>query len=206
MSDSKIDKLNIILGVDPGLSSTGIGVIQRTSDGWKYIHSGDVKTNSSQEMPIRLDKIYTLVKDSIDEYSPDCIAVESIFFAKNVKSAVQMAHGRGVALLAAHQSKIEVHEYSPLEIKQSVVGKGRASKDQVLTMVQLLLNIKKSNMSDHQSDALACALAHAYRSKLGLLPKTKKAPRKQITATTETLSDAKTLLAMQKRSKRKRRR
>jgi crossover junction endodeoxyribonuclease RuvC len=163
--------INRIMGIDPGLSSTGVGVIDRCDDGWKLVMSDDVKTNSSQKMPKRLSAIHEMVIRSIRETKPDIVSFESIFFAKNVKSAVQMAHGRGVAILAAHEADIPVVEYSPLEIKQSVVGKGRASKDQVMQMVQLILKLETPPSSDHQADALACALAHGYRSRIQALTK-----------------------------------
>ena len=155
----------IILGIDPGLGSTGVGVIEeQPGRQWKALFHDDVTTDPRMPLPARLEKINDLVAKTIGEFHPDAAAVESVFFARNVRSVVMMAHGRGVAILAAAQTGLEVFEYSPLEIKQSVVGKGRAGKDQVKQMVMVLLQLAKAPRSDHQSDALACALCHAFRS------------------------------------------
>ncbi len=155
-----------ILGIDPGLASTGVGVIERTADGWRIVEAHEVTTTSAMPLPKRLRRIHDLVGETIREFAPGAVSVETIFFAKNVKSAVLMAHGRGAAILAASGANLPVFEYSPLEIKQSVVGKGRASKAQVMQMIRVLLGLPELPMSDHQADALACALAHAYRSRL----------------------------------------
>jgi crossover junction endodeoxyribonuclease RuvC len=155
----------IIMGIDPGLGSTGVGVVCETGErSYRFLYSNSVLTKSSTALPERLEKIHRLVVECIDTWNPEVISIESIFFARNVRSAVMMAHGRGVAILAAAEKKIELKEYSPLEIKQSVVGKGRASKDQVEQMVKLLLNLKADPKNEHESDALACALCHAFRS------------------------------------------
>jgi len=156
----------IIMGVDPGLASTGVGVIEGDPRGpWRLLHSAHVTTTPMASLPERLSRINQLVQKTIDQYQPGAVAIESIFFAKNVRSAVLMAHGRGVAILAASQSRATIHEYSPLEIKQSVVGKGRADKEQVRQMVAVLLNLgDKVPKIDHETDAIACALCHAFRS------------------------------------------
>jgi len=156
-----------ILGIDPGLASTGVGVIQDDARGeWRLVASDDVRTNERQPLPDRLASIHDLVQRFIDEYEPDEMAIESLFFARNVRSAVLMAHGRGVAILAASKSRLPIAEYSPREIKQSVVGNGSADKEQVMHMVRTLLALEQPPASDHESDALATALAHAYRSRL----------------------------------------
>jgi crossover junction endodeoxyribonuclease RuvC len=156
-----------ILGVDPGLASTGVGVIERTDAGdWRLVASADVRTSERQPMPERLARIHDLVRDAIRAHHPEEMAIESLFFARNVRSAVLMAHGRGVAMLAASEARVPISEYSPREIKQSVVGNGNAGKEQVMLMVRTLLKLKEAPPSDHQSDALATALAHAYRSRL----------------------------------------
>lgn len=155
----------VILGIDPGLGSTGVGVIQeQPGRRWKALFHEDVLTTAAMPLPARLERINDLVVKTIEEYAPDAAAVESVFFARNVRSVVMMAHGRGVAILAAARTGLEVFEYSPLEIKQSVVGKGRAGKEQVRQMVGVLLGMAKPPRSEHQSDALACALCHAFRS------------------------------------------
>ena len=152
------------MGIDPGLSSTGIGIIQEKEGAWKALFHGQAGSTPGRPLPARLQRIHDLVAEGIETYRPDVVAVESIFFARNVRSAVLMAHGRGAAVLAAARLGIEVVEYSPLEIKQSVVGKGRASKEQVCQMVTTLLGLAAPPATDHESDALACALCHAFRS------------------------------------------
>lgn len=155
----------IILGIDPGLASTGVGVIEEQSaQSWKAIFHGATTTSAATPLPERLSVIHNLVESAIERHRPDVVAVESIFFARNVRSAVLMAHGRGAAILAASRRGIPVVEYSPLEIKQSVVGKGRAAKGQVAQMVMVLLHLAEPPASDHASDALACALCHAFRA------------------------------------------
>jgi crossover junction endodeoxyribonuclease RuvC len=155
----------IIMGIDPGLASTGIGIIEEQPPRtWKALYHGAVTSTTAQMLPKRLERIHDLVARGIEQYRPDVVALESIFFARNVRSAVLMAHGRGAAILAACRLGIEIIEYSPLEIKQSVVGKGRASKHQVRQMVMSLLNMETPPRSDHEADALACALCHALRS------------------------------------------
>lgn len=186
-----------ILGVDPGLASTGVGVIEQTPAGeWRLVHSADVRTSESTALPQRLKRIHDLVQQTIRDHAPDEMAIESLFFAHNVRSAVLMAHGRGVAILAASEARLPITEYSPREIKQSVVGNGNADKDQVMHMVKTLLALKAPPKSDHQSDALATALAHAYRSRLVKAVK----PTEQSSVNAE----AKALLA-QALSRRKRR-
>ena len=185
-----------ILGIDPGLASTGVGVIERDGDVWRMVTCADVKSSAGMALPRRLKRIYDLVATHIDENAPDAVAVESLFFAKNVRSAVMMAHGRGVALLAAERADIPIFEYSPLEIKQSVVGKGRATKEQVMQMVKLLLQLPTPPKSDHMADALACALAHAYRSRIN----------ERMTDPGQTPnSQAKELLAQARRTRKRRR-
>lgn len=155
----------IILGIDPGLASTGVGVIEeRDGDSYRCINSAYVTTTNKSPLPQRLKKIHDLIEHTIGLYEPEVVAVESVFFAKNVRSAVMMAHGRGAALLAAARAGVEIREYSPLEIKQSVVGKGRATKTQVQQMISILLALRQPPRSDHESDALACALCHAFRA------------------------------------------
>lgn len=159
----------IIMGIDPGLASTGVGVIESYGEGsWRSLYFCHVITATALSLPHRLDKIHGLVQSTIATYRPQAVSIESIFFAKNVRSAVMMAHGRGAAILAAAHSGVSPQEYSPLEIKQSVVGKGRASKEQVKRMVGILLGMEEPPESDHAADALACALCHAYRSSSAL--------------------------------------
>ncbi|MCC6547489.1 crossover junction endodeoxyribonuclease RuvC [Candidatus Sumerlaeota bacterium] len=157
----------VIMGIDPGLASTGVGVIEGDDRGeYRAVFSAYVITQERHSMPSRLQRIFDLVAKTIADHQPVAISIESIFFAKNVRSSVLMAHGRGAAMLAASQSGVGLNEYTPLEIKKSVVGKGHATKDQVKQMVTTLLALRTPPKTDHEADALAAALCHAYRSRL----------------------------------------
>lgn len=188
-----------IMGIDPGLATTGVGVIESEGDRWVLVASGECRTESQMPLASRLARIHGLVSQTVTLHRPDAIAVESVFTARNIRSAILMAHGRGAAILAASLSETPVHEYSPLEIKQSVVGKGRASKQQVMEMVRVLLGLDEPPSSDHQADALACALAHAYRSRLAMRSAA-------LAGREDGLSETQRLLARARRSRSRRRR
>jgi crossover junction endodeoxyribonuclease RuvC len=186
-----------ILGIDPGLASTGVGVIERRNETWRLLAARDVRTDAGEPLPRRLQRIHDLVAACLAEFVPDAVAIESIFTAKNVRSAILMAHGRGVAVLAASSANIPVFEYTPAEIKSAIVGKGRASKSQVMHMIGVLLALRQPVANDHQADALACALAHAFRTRLG----------DKLSVgddASETPSEAKLLLAQVRRGRRRR--
>jgi crossover junction endodeoxyribonuclease RuvC len=154
-----------ILGIDPGSGSTGYGIIE--TDGIKHtmVLFGAIKTQSRKPFHERLLKIYTDLSDILSREKADVMAIEEVFHAANVQSALRLGHARGVALLIAAQMGLRVCEYSPLEIKSAVVGYGRAEKAQVQTMVQLLLNLPKLPSPDDAADALAVAICHAHRMK-----------------------------------------
>ena len=154
----------IVLGIDPGSSYTGYGVVK--SDGSHLIHmaSGTIKTDSKQEYPVRLKTSYDGLAEIIKDFSPDECSIENIFYCRNVKSALKLGHTRGAVMIAAANFGICVHEYYPTEIKQAVAGYGRASKEQVSAMVKIILNLKKIDRSD-TSDALAAAICHINSSK-----------------------------------------
>jgi len=155
-----------VLGVDPGLASTGVGAIEVRADGtfaplgWRR-----VSTQASSPLPSRLERIHALVAGAIEEFRPTVFAIEDIFFARNVRSAVAMAHGRGVAVLAAASQKLDIREFAPREIKLAVAGSGRASKEQLRRLVGIHLGLKTLPESDHESDALAIALCAAFRER-----------------------------------------
>ncbi len=157
MSDSSPDR---ILGVDPGSLATGIGIIEAQGRKLKLIHSDTIKTHSKQPFAERLKTIHEGVQKAIEQYDPTALSLEDIFFATNAKSTIKLGQTRGVILLAGAQSKIEIHEYSPLEVKQSIVGYGRADKKQVQAMVMQLLGLKSKPGSLDASDALAVAICH----------------------------------------------
>lgn len=155
-----------VLGVDPGLASTGVGAIELRGDGsYRALGWRRVATQASSPLPARLERIHSLVAGAIEEFRPTVFAIEDIFFARNVRSAVAMAHGRGVAVLAAASRKLEVREFAPREIKLAVAGSGRASKEQLRRLVGIHLGLKVLPDSDHESDALAIALCAAFRER-----------------------------------------
>lgn len=149
-----------ILGIDPGSRVTGYGVVSSGKGGTLVkIAEGEIKVSSGSELSVRLKEIYTALKGVIEEYQPDAVSIESVFYGKNVKSAIVMSHARGVALLSAAQFSLSVFEYSPAKVKQAVVGNGQATKDQVQHMVKLLLKLDKISSPD-SADALAIAICH----------------------------------------------
>ena len=151
----------IILGIDPGLAIVGYGVIECIGNRYKPIDCGCITTDSKILFPNRLKIIYDEMLSLIDKYKPDDVAMEELFFNKNVKTAIKVGQARGVEILAAINKGLDVYEYTPLQIKQSVVGYGRAEKRQVQEMVKLLLNLKEIPKPDDAADALAVAICHS---------------------------------------------
>ena len=151
--------MTLILGIDPGSRITGYGVID--SDGYHadYVTSGCIKTGE-QDLPQRLSTIYAGVQELLLEFSPDEVAIESVFVHRNADSALKLGQARGAAICAVVNQSLNICEYTPTEIKQSVVGKGNAHKQQVQHMVQVLLKLSASPQSD-AADALAVAVCHA---------------------------------------------
>jgi crossover junction endodeoxyribonuclease RuvC len=156
----------VVIGVDPGTQHTGYGVITEQEGQPVALDWGVISPRPSLTLPDKLQTIYTTLQACLETHRPDTLAVEELFFAKNVRSAVTLAHARGVALLAAAGVGLEVVEYSPLEIKQAVVGYGRADKRQVQAMVQVLLNWRGPMPPEDAADALAVALCHVHGRRL----------------------------------------
>lgn len=158
----------IIVGFDPGLATLGYGVI-RKEKGRKIemLDYGIVSTPKEDNLAIRLTKIELGVKQIIEKFKPDEIAIEELFFAKNVKTAIAVAHARGVVLLTAVKECGKIFEYTPLQIKQALTGYGRADKNQIQQMVKMNLGLKCIPRPDDAADALAVALCHAQTNKLG---------------------------------------
>jgi len=151
-----------IMGVDPGVVATGFGVVETGRDGSiHYLASGVVRPRRMLAFSHRLQQIYHGLCQQIEKFGPQLMAVESPFYAKNVKSAMMLGQARGVALLAAAESGVEVQEYSPLEVKQAVVGYGRAGKEQVQAMIRALLH-PPAELKPDAADALAVALCFAH--------------------------------------------
>src|SRR5208337_1033164 len=147
------------IGVDPGSRYTGYGIVEGDGFRLKYIHHGTVKLPAARPLSERLKIIFEEIKVAIREYGPEFMAVEEVFFAKNVKSALSLGQARGAVILAGVCSGLSVHEYSALRIKQSVAGYGRAAKEQVAGMVQRLLRID-GGIEPNAADALAVAICH----------------------------------------------
>lgn len=154
----------IILGIDPGFAITGYGVLDYSGNKFKLIDVGVITTEAGLELSDRLLVLNNGLDALIAKYQPEAMAVEELFFNTNVKTAIKVGHGRGVALLAAAKAGIRVFEYTPLQVKQSVVGYGRAKKEQVQQMVKVLLNLEKIPKPDDAADALAIAICHAHSS------------------------------------------
>ncbi len=158
----------IILGFDPGIATLGYGVIQ-TERGKKpqMLDYGIVSTPKEENIAVRLAMLEKGVKQIIDKYKPDEVAIEELFFAKNVKTGIAVAHARGVVLLTCIKECGKIYEYTPLQIKQALTGYGRAVKGQIQAMVKMFLNLKAVPKPDDAADALAVALTHAQTNKLG---------------------------------------
>ena len=152
-----------VLGVDPGTITVGFGILEETNGSYQTIDFGCIKLSSKELFANRLKKIYDGLTEIIDQYRPDEFAIEDLFYAENVKVALKMGHARGVAILAAVNHRVPSSEYSPREIKQSVVGNGAASKQQVQRMVKQLLGLQILPEPFDVSDALAVALCHIHR-------------------------------------------
>ena len=153
-----------IIGIDCGTERTGFGVIDTDGRSHQFVDAGVIRTKSVDPLEKRLHFIARELRGVIDSYSPSAIAVEEVFHAVNAKSALKLAHVRGVALLLAAEAGLAVNEYSPLEVKISVVGYGRAEKQQVQMMVLSLLGIGKQFESFDATDALAVAICHGTRA------------------------------------------
>lgn len=149
-----------IIGIDPGIAIVGYSIIKCTGNNYKALEYGVIRTDSKLTTPERLKIIYDELMEIIEEYRPDEMAIEELFFNKNVKTAITVAQARGVEILAGINSGLKVYEYTPLQIKQGVTGYGRADKIQVQEMVKILLNLKSIPKPDDASDALAVALCH----------------------------------------------
>ncbi len=156
----------IILGVDPGSIATGYGLINSNGQKNVLLDYGVIRTDSKKSLPEKLKEIFEGLSQIIAQKHPDELAIEETFYSKNAKSALVMGQARGVAILAAACAKISVYEYSPKEVKCSVVGRGNASKLQVQYMVKNLLRLKDLPQPPDAADALAVALCHAQKMRV----------------------------------------
>lgn len=153
----------LVLGIDPGSIVTGFGLVEQDEGTMKLLAWSCVKTSSKAPLAERLRRIHAETVRMIEAHRPDEVAVENVFQAKNVKSALKLGHARGVILLAAAQAELPISEYAPREVKQSVVGTGAATKSQVASMVDRLLNLSGQKLLEDESDAVAVAICHLHK-------------------------------------------
>jgi crossover junction endodeoxyribonuclease RuvC len=152
-----------VLGVDPGTAATGYGVVALAGGGAvSLVECGVIRTDRQLPMPQRLRDIFDGLGEVMDRQDPDAVAVEGVFYGRNVRTTVALGQARGVILLAGAQRDLAVHEYSPAEVKNAIVGTGRATKEQVQFMVQRLLKLRTAPSPADAADGVAVALAHCF--------------------------------------------
>lgn len=159
----------IILGVDPGYAIVGIGVVEYVGNKFRPITYTAITTPAKMDTVTRLKKIYDGTIELIEKYKPDAMAIEELFFNSNQKTAINVAQARGVILVAATNCGIPINEYTPLQVKQSVTGYGRADKKQIQEMVKMILHLNAIPKPDDAADGLALAICHAHSSKMNNL-------------------------------------
>ena len=155
-----------ILGIDPGIATIGFGVVDSDKNGHKLINCGVISTPAHTSLSSRLEQIYD--DEVIEQTKPECMSIEKLYFNTNITTGIAVAHGRGVILLACRKAGLKVYEYTPLQVKQAVVGYGRAEKAQVMDMVKRICHLPVPPKPDDAADAVALALCHA-RSATSLL-------------------------------------
>lgn len=159
-----------ILGIDPGIATIGFGVIDFSGREYKLVNCGVITTPAHTMLSARLEQIYDDMCQLLELFKPDAVSVEELFFNTNITTGIAVAHGRGVLLLACRKAGVAIYEYTPLQVKQAVVGYGRAEKKQVMDMVRRICALSSPPKPDDAADAVALALCHA-RSSTSLLYK-----------------------------------
>lgn len=154
----------IILGIDPGYAIVGYGVLDYKNNHFSIVDYGAITTDAGIKFNRRLEIIYDELTEIIEKYRPQAMSVEKVFYNSNAKTVIDVSQARGVIMLAAEKQRLAVFEYTPLQVKQSVVGYGRADKKQVQEMVRRILNLEKVPKPDDTADALAMAICHAHTS------------------------------------------
>ncbi|NMB21510.1 MAG: crossover junction endodeoxyribonuclease RuvC [Firmicutes bacterium] len=154
----------IVMGIDPGTAITGYGVVEVKSNRHIVLGYGAIRTTTKQSTAARLETIYSELRARIAEFRPDCLAVEELFFNKNVSTALAVGQARGVALLAGAHAGLPVAEYTPLQVKMAVTGYGRADKEQVAYMIKMLLGLADVPKPDDVTDALAICVCHGHNA------------------------------------------
>lgn len=154
----------IILGIDPGYAIVGYGVVDYNGNKFKTLDYGAITTEARTPFSTRIKQIYDSIMFLCEKHTPEAISIEKLFFNSNTTTAVDVCQARGVILLAAEQNNVDIFEYTPLQVKQGVVGYGRAEKKQVQEMTKLILNLDKIPKPDDTADALAMAICHGHCS------------------------------------------
>ena len=160
-----------ILGIDPGFATIGFGLIASDRQKVQMLRYGAITTPAGMPFPQRLGQIYDDMTELLELLEPDAVSIEELFFSKNITTGIAVAHARGVILCAAEKKRLPIYEYTPMQVKQAVVGYGLADKKQVMDMTKRLLKLKAVPRPDDAADALAIALCHA-RSATSLLRRT----------------------------------
>ena len=151
-----------VLGIDPGIAIVGFGFVDQRGNTLTPVQYGDIHTEAKTDPAVRLKTIYEAALQLIDTYKPDAMAIEKLYFNRNVTTALTVGEARGVLLLAAAQRGLAIAEYTPLQVKQAIVGYGKAEKRQVQEMVKMLLRLSEVPKPDDAADALAVAICHAH--------------------------------------------
>ena len=157
-----------ILGIDPGVATIGFGIVDSDRNRHRLVTCGVITTPAHTSLSSRLEQIYDDLTRLLEAFKPDAVSVEELFFNTNITTGIAVAHGRGVILLACRKAGVKIYEYTPLQVKQAVVGYGRAEKAQVMDMVRRLCGLSAPPKPDDAADAVALALCHA-RSSTSLL-------------------------------------
>src|SRR3569833_2451007 len=163
MQQTTIQKERIILGIDPGTAVMGYGLVKETGSKIELISLGIVKLDKIDDHMLKLQRIFEMTVSLIDNYHPDCLAIEAPFYGKNIQVMLKLGRAQGVAMAAALSRNVEITEYSPRKIKQAITGKGNATKEQVAAMVQRLLRFKEPPEFLDATDGLAVAVCHSFQ-------------------------------------------
>lgn len=154
-----------VIGVDPGTNTTGWGVVEKNSSSVLYVRSGVINIDNSLKTPEKLKFLYENLKKVLEQFRPTALALENIFYSKNIQSTLRLGEARGVIMLCSAERDIKVYEYPPAKVKLSVTGNGHASKEQIEAMVRQLLKVPETIKGD-EADALAIALCHIYTKRI----------------------------------------
>lgn len=152
----------IILGIDPGLSSTGFGIIRQEGEALSLVEFGCISTKNTMAFPERLKEISERISSIVDAHAPSSVAIESLYFCKNISSALKVGQAKGAVIATCSRRKIAVYEYTPLQVKQALTGYGKASKEQIQHMVRVILGLSLPPQPSHSADALALAICCAH--------------------------------------------